>query len=57
LVIGYWLLVVGHWLAIKERRQEAEGRRLQGKEACTVSFLTFFNWWAISAAPHCTTNN
>ncbi len=24
------------------RRQEAGGRRLQGKKACTVSFLSFF---------------
>jgi len=28
------------------RRQEAGGRR---DIACTVSFLTFLNWWVISA--------
>jgi hypothetical protein len=32
-------------------RQRAEGRRqkTEGKKACTVSFLTFFNWIVISA--------
>jgi hypothetical protein len=43
------------------RRQETEGRRqkagdrrqeTEGKKACTVSFLTFFNWIVISAELH-----
>jgi hypothetical protein len=34
------------------RRQKAEGRRqkAEGKKACTVSFLTFFNWIVIAVA-------
>jgi hypothetical protein len=36
------------------RRQKAGGRRqkAEGKKACTVSFLTFFNWIVISATLH-----
>jgi hypothetical protein len=30
---------------VMSSRQKAEG-----KKACTVSFLTFLNWWVISAA-------
>jgi hypothetical protein len=35
----------------ESRRQKAEGRKqkAEGKKACTVSFLTFFNWIVISA--------
>jgi hypothetical protein len=31
------------------RRQEALMQQAEGKKACTVSFLTFLNWWVISA--------
>jgi hypothetical protein len=34
--------------------KKAEGRRqkAEGKKACKVSFLTFFNWIVISAILH-----
>jgi hypothetical protein len=28
------------------------GQKAEGKKACTVSFLTFFNWIVISATLH-----
>jgi hypothetical protein len=33
----------------KALMQEAGGSRAEGKKACTVSFLSFFNWIVISA--------
>jgi hypothetical protein len=29
-----------------------EGSKAEGKKACQISFLTFFNWWVIWAALH-----